>query len=77
MSMDSMWYIPEFKPCPFCGNPNAGLQCYPKDGVKYITDRYSVLCDYRDGGCGAESGHYKKVREAVDAWNMRRRKWNG
>ena len=78
---ESMWYVPKYKPCPFCGNPNVSLKVYPKesvaDGVKLFRNRYAVLCDYDDGGCGGESGHYLNVREAVDAWNQRRRKWRG
>lgn len=60
----------DLKPCPFCGM---------KDSIVFITrkgkdgwrDRYSVLCDYEDGGCGAESGWYHDRGEAVAAWNRR------
>ena len=37
-----------------------------KDGWR---DRYSILCDYEHGGCGAESGWYHYESEAVEAWN--------
>lgn len=63
------------RPCPFCGNPNVRIITYKADGKRYCTDRKAVLCDYRDDGCGSESGHWKSVEEAVYMWNQRRRKW--
>ena len=63
------------KPCPFCGNPNVQIGIHPADGYKRFTDRYAVLCNYIDGGCGAESGHYYSPEEAAYRWNLRRRKW--
>lgn len=62
------------KRCPFCGNARVRLVEYKPDGATTFTERYAVLCDYRDGGCGAESGHYKGYWETVEAWNRRRRK---
>ena len=40
-----------------------------KDGWR---DRFYVLCDYNDGGCGASSGWYHYADEAVWAWNRRK-----
>lgn len=56
------------KPCPHCG-------FFKPQGRKYLSDsfspKYAVLCDYREGGCGAESGHYHTLFEAVSNWNQR------
>ena len=61
------------KRCPFCGSDGAVIRRYAADGVKLYTDRYAVLCDYRNGGCGAESGWYHSPEEAAAMWNQR--KW--
>ena len=58
----------ELKPCPFCGNEPTIIVRKGKDGWR---DRYSVLCDYEHGGCGAESGWYHYEVEAVASWNKR------
>lgn len=58
----------ELKPCPFCGEEGKIIVRKGKDGWR---DRYSVLCDYEDGGCGAESGWYHYEAEAIEAWNRR------
>jgi len=61
----------EFKlmPCPFCGNNDPVLITrHGKDGFR---DRYTVLCDYEHGGCGAEGGWYHYDFEAVEMWNRR------
>lgn len=65
----------KLRPCPFCGNPNVEIVCYPADGAQRFRTKYAVLCRYGNSGCGGESGHYASVREAVDAWNQRRRRW--
>ena len=54
--------------CPFCGNEPTIVIRKGKDGWR---DRYSVLCDYEHGGCGAESGWYHYEAEAVESWNRR------
>ncbi len=59
---------PKLKPCPFCGNEPTIIVRKEKDGWR---DRYSVLCDYEHGGCGAESGWYHHETEAVESWNAR------
>ena len=56
------------KRCPFCGNYARIIIRQGKDGWR---DRYSVLCDYENGGCGAESGWYHSREEAIDSWNKR------
>lgn len=38
--------------CPFCGFREPHLAVHP--GADGFRDRYSVLCDYQDGGCGAD-----------------------
>lgn len=59
----------KLKPCPFCGNDDPTITMRKgKDGWR---DRYAVLCDYEDNGCGAEGPWYHTEREAVDAWNRR------
>ena len=58
----------ELKPCPFCGGEPTIVVRKGKDGWR---DRYSILCDYEHGGCGAESGWYHYESEAVEAWNKR------
>ena len=61
----------ELKPCPFCGSGDAPrlMTRHGKDGWR---DRYYVLCDYSDGGCGSSSGWYHYIEEAVECWNMRK-----
>lgn len=55
--------------CPFCGFKDPHIVTHAMvDGFR---DRFSVLCDYRDGGCGADGPWYHSRAEAVDAWNRR------
>lgn len=65
----------KLKPCPFCGKPHPVSRRYEADGVKLLRDRYVVLCDYSEGGCGAESGWYHSPEEAAAMWNQRKRRW--
>lgn len=70
------WIKAEFRPrsCPFCGRPNPTLRIVNgKDGWR---DRYCVLCNYDDGGCGGEGGWRHSPGEALAAWNERRRTWH-
>ena len=63
------------RPCPFCGNPGVKIVLLPEDGKSRFTDKYMVLCDYRENGCGSASGWCSTPEEAEDVWNRRRRKW--
>lgn len=60
----------ELKPCPFCGYKRPILRkIFAKnDGWR---DRYSVLCNYDEGGCGAEGGWRHYAEEAIMVWNRR------
>lgn len=60
----------ELKKCPFCGEtePVRLVVAKGEDGWR---DRYFVLCNYEDGGCGTESGWYHSKIEAIEAWNRR------
>lgn len=61
--------IGTLKPCPFCGNRDVTMITRRgKDGWR---DRYHVLCDYSEGGCGASSGWYHSDDEAAESWNRR------
>ena len=57
------------KSCPFCGYKHPSLRVIEgKDGFR---DRYAVLCNYDDGGCGAEGGWRHYAEEAIMVWNRR------
>lgn len=60
--------------CPFCGSSEAPflITYHGKDGWR---DRYSVICSYNNGGCGAEGGWYHTKAEAIEHWNMRLSGW--
>ena len=60
----------KLKPCPFCGSLLA-VRIVMRKGAGGWRNRYSVLCDYDDEGCGSESGWYHSEEEAVEAWNRR------
>ena len=62
-------------PCPHCGNEV--LTILIREGRNGFRDRYSVLCDYNEGGCGAESGWYHSRNEAIWSWNRRTDCGNG
>lgn len=64
-----MLTMAELKPCPFCGFDSPTMRIYKgKDGWR---DRYTVICRYDEGGCGAEGGMYHSAIEAAEAWNKR------
>ena len=58
----------ELKPCPFCGTEPTVIVRRGKAGWR---DKFAVLCDHEQGGCGAESGWYHNEEEAVETWNKR------
>jgi len=61
--------MPKLKKCPFCGSKySLKVVSHPQEGFR---DRYSILCDYREGGCGAEGPWYHRPEEAAWAWNQR------
>ena len=57
------------KYCPFCGNKYVYLM--KRHATGGWRDKYCVLCDYNDGGCGASSGWYHSPDEAAEYWNRR------
>jgi len=50
---------------------------FPADGHARFSKRYGIVCDYDHGGCGGAGGIYKTPQEAIEMWNMRRRKFRG
>lgn len=62
----------KLKPCPFCGNESSPrlVTIEGKDGWR---DRYFVLCDYEEGGCGAGGGYRHYKEDAIYAWNERKK----
>lgn len=65
----------ELKPCPFCGGMAIALQV----GENFSCRQFQVICHWYEGestGCGASSGFFDSLREAIEAWNRRRSgKW--
>ena len=59
----------EITHCPFCGFKEPHVTVNP--GVDGFRDRYSVLCDYQDGGCGADGPWRHSREEAIEDWNRR------
>lgn len=57
-------------PCPFCGSLDAP-RLMTRHGKNGWRDRYYVICDYEDGGCGSSSGWYHTKAEAANFWNRR------
>ncbi len=55
--------------CPFCGNTHLSVRKI--EGRDGWGDRYSILCRYDEGGCGAESGMYCTPEYAKGSWNDR------
>lgn len=56
--------------CPFCGSTDAP-RMYTRHGKNGWLDRFMIICDYDDGGCGGSSGWYHYPREAIECWNRR------
>lgn len=55
------------KPCPFCGGRDLYRFQYPfkrKPGIRG--------CYIKCNGCGASSGNYETVEDALTAWNERK-----
>jgi len=76
--MDATMMLGDYKllSCPFCGNKDLDYLIFePQENevFTYFTRRYSIQCSYTGSqhGCGASSGHYKTLYEAVEVWNKR------
>ena len=70
----------ELKPCPFCGKSVADVdtvanhEMIDSDAIDYFwcAEHYDVICDTRNGGCGASTGkNHKTPEEAIEAGNRR------
>ena len=62
------------EPCPFCGEDVACLttnielnELEPHEEP----ERFTVVCDYQNGGCGAMSGYKETEEKAAKAWTTR------
>lgn len=65
------------RPCPFCGKDVAifsdcqEVECC-ESFEKCPSARYkTVVCSFRNGGCGTATGFHPTYREAASAWNRR------
>lgn len=58
----------ELKPCPFCGRKPYLIT---KDHEEFPHPWHMIMCDYSNGGCGAESAWCHDERIAIKMWNMR------
>lgn len=65
----------KLKACTFCGFAKPKVVLLQPDDVNRYVNKFMVLCDYREGGCGAASGWFNCPEEAEYMWNQRRRKW--
>lgn len=72
----------EYKPCPFCGNPDPRPYVQPTDGSaerwgkkdikKHEEQAVCCLFDvWSDHGCGATGGYALTRKEARRLWNNR------
>lgn len=70
----------ELKPCPFCGKSVAFVDSIAE--IEHIDEgdpfyenslnRFTAVCNYNAGGCGATNGFWHKSKEeAAQAWNRR------
>ena len=60
--------------CPFCGVDHAKIisqaELWEEDTAS-CAERYTVVCDRDDGGCGATCGFHESKQKAVCRWNTR------
>lgn len=76
----------DLKPCPFCGKNVAVMtnahdleecsnfeddNCPCSEFESTPCNYNKVVCDFNKGGCGASSGYYPTIEEAIEAWNRR------
>lgn len=62
----------ELIPCPFCGSRNVHVMERKRhNGKPNEKLSYAVMCDYRNGGCGANGGRRRTELEAKAVWNQR------
>lgn len=54
--------------CPFCAFRRPILLTHKTASAQ---KSYSVKCDLKNGGCGAETRQFNYIEEAIDKWNMR------
>ena len=64
-------------PCPFCGKDVADFATCQEvqacenfrscDSGHYLT----IVCSFKNGGCGASSGFWPSCQEAANAWNRK------
>lgn len=69
-----MNYCFELQKCPFCGKSVATIWTMSEaHQLKYDEDRerYTVVCSWDNGGCGATCGFHDSVHRAVSRWNTR------
>lgn len=58
--------------CPFCGMSVAEIwkQSDAYEG-KVDPERYTIVCSFYEGGCGATCGFHDTINDAVKRWNVR------
>lgn len=68
----------ELLPCPFCGIKGAAeldssLEHCSEDEYEILSgeERWRVVCNIHEGGCGGACGYESSKAEAKDAWNTR------
>ena len=62
--------------CPFCGNDFSCIWSEKdratENGEEFCgVDKFTVVCDFFDNGCGATCGWHDTVADAVGRWNTR------
>ena len=62
----------DLKPCPFCGRNAAEIFTQSeRDDIQCDPERYTIVCSWLEGGCGATCGFHDTVGMAVKIWNTR------
>ena len=64
--------IHQMERCPFCGRDVATIFTQSeRDEYPCDPERYTVVCSWSEGGCGATCGFHDSVFKAVSRWNTR------